>query len=162
MFDLLIQIPGPMFLVLFAGLSAICIFIGWLWVNADGSTRYPLPEPTHIDPLMIAALRGGENAVVRTAAFDLWERGLVQLEGKGQSAKIEALPSDQKPVGEIETEIYQFVQSRHKPGDLFSSPSLKSRLKKHLDMIYQKLEDLVDAIGLPKENLCTYCWDGKE
>jgi amidophosphoribosyltransferase len=27
---------------------------------------------------------------------------------------------------------------------------------------YQRLEDLVRAIGLPKEMLCTYCWDGKE
>ena len=27
---------------------------------------------------------------------------------------------------------------------------------------YQKLEDLVNAIGLPKEKLCTYCWDGVE
>ena len=25
---------------------------------------------------------------------------------------------------------------------------------------YQKLEDLVDAIGLPKDKLCTHCWDG--
>jgi len=25
---------------------------------------------------------------------------------------------------------------------------------------YQKLEDLVDAIGLPKKRLCTHCWDG--
>jgi amidophosphoribosyltransferase len=27
---------------------------------------------------------------------------------------------------------------------------------------YQRLEDLVAAIGLPKEKLCTYCWDGAE
>jgi amidophosphoribosyltransferase len=27
---------------------------------------------------------------------------------------------------------------------------------------YQKLEDLVKAIGLPKEKICTYCWDGAE
>lgn len=27
---------------------------------------------------------------------------------------------------------------------------------------YQKLGDLVKAIGLPKEKLCTYCWDGCE
>jgi amidophosphoribosyltransferase len=27
---------------------------------------------------------------------------------------------------------------------------------------YQKLEKLVEAIGLPKEKLCTYCWDGEE
>jgi len=27
---------------------------------------------------------------------------------------------------------------------------------------YQRLDDLVAAIGLPKEKLCTYCWDGAE
>jgi len=27
---------------------------------------------------------------------------------------------------------------------------------------YQRLDDLVDAIGLPKEKLCTFCWDGCE
>ncbi|MBA7532707.1 Amidophosphoribosyltransferase [subsurface metagenome] len=27
---------------------------------------------------------------------------------------------------------------------------------------YQRLENLVKAIGLPKEKLCTYCWDGVE
>jgi amidophosphoribosyltransferase len=28
-------------------------------------------------------------------------------------------------------------------------------------LAYQKLDDLVEAIGLPKGKLCTYCWDGK-
>ncbi|MCP4604165.1 MAG: amidophosphoribosyltransferase [Proteobacteria bacterium] len=27
---------------------------------------------------------------------------------------------------------------------------------------YQRLDDLVTAIGLPKKKLCTYCWDGAE
>ncbi|MFC1875775.1 amidophosphoribosyltransferase [Thermodesulfobacteriota bacterium] len=27
-------------------------------------------------------------------------------------------------------------------------------------LIYQKLPDLVDAIGMPKDKLCTHCWDG--
>jgi len=27
---------------------------------------------------------------------------------------------------------------------------------------YQRLEDLVSSIGLPKDRLCTYCWDAKE
>ncbi|NIM52812.1 MAG: amidophosphoribosyltransferase [Gemmatimonadales bacterium] len=27
---------------------------------------------------------------------------------------------------------------------------------------YQRLDDLVSAIGLPKARLCTYCWDGSE
>jgi amidophosphoribosyltransferase len=27
-------------------------------------------------------------------------------------------------------------------------------------LVFQKLDDLVEAIGLPKEQLCTHCWDG--
>lgn len=27
---------------------------------------------------------------------------------------------------------------------------------------YQRLDDMVEAIGMPKEKLCTYCWDGCE
>ena len=26
---------------------------------------------------------------------------------------------------------------------------------------YQKLEDLIEAIGLPRERICTHCWEGK-
>lgn len=38
---------------------------------------------------------------------------------------------------------------------------IRSRLKL-TSLIYQKLDDLVGAIGLPKEKLCTYCFDGCE
>lgn len=36
-------------------------------------------------------------------------------------------------------------------------------IRQELDLstlTFQKLEDLVEAIGLPKEKLCTHCWDG--
>jgi amidophosphoribosyltransferase len=37
------------------------------------------------------------------------------------------------------------------------------RERLHLTSLrYQTLADLVEAIGLPKEKLCTYCWDGAE
>ena len=29
-------------------------------------------------------------------------------------------------------------------------------------LAFQRLDDVVAAIGLPKERLCTYCWDGKD
>ncbi|MBW2664633.1 MAG: amidophosphoribosyltransferase [Deltaproteobacteria bacterium] len=37
------------------------------------------------------------------------------------------------------------------------------RIKQKLKLTslkYQKIEDLVEAIGLPKDKLCTHCWDG--
>jgi amidophosphoribosyltransferase len=36
---------------------------------------------------------------------------------------------------------------------------IRQRLKL-TSLKYQKLENLVKAIGLPKEQLCTHCWDG--
>jgi amidophosphoribosyltransferase len=37
--------------------------------------------------------------------------------------------------------------------------SIKQRLRL-TSLKYQKLENLVEAIGLPKDKLCTHCWDG--
>ena len=27
---------------------------------------------------------------------------------------------------------------------------------------YNRLDDLKDAVGIPEEKLCTYCWNGRE
>jgi amidophosphoribosyltransferase len=41
--------------------------------------------------------------------------------------------------------------------------AMVERIRKNLELTtlrFQKLDDLVTAIGLPKEKLCTHCWDG--
>ncbi len=41
--------------------------------------------------------------------------------------------------------------------------AMVKQVAKNLDLdslVYQRLDDLVEAIGLPKEKLCTHCWDG--
>ncbi len=41
--------------------------------------------------------------------------------------------------------------------------TMVDRIRQRLSLTslrYQRLDDLVAAIGLPKEKLCTYCWDG--
>jgi amidophosphoribosyltransferase len=43
--------------------------------------------------------------------------------------------------------------------------AMEESIRKRLDLTslkYQRLDDLVESIGLPKEKLCTYCWDGVE
>jgi len=45
------------------------------------------------------------------------------------------------------------------PENLAMADRVRDRLKV-TSLKYQTLEDLVAAIGLPKENLCTHCWDG--
>jgi amidophosphoribosyltransferase len=41
--------------------------------------------------------------------------------------------------------------------------AMVDKIRENLDLTsltFQKLNDLVEAIGLPKEKLCTHCWDG--
>ena len=41
--------------------------------------------------------------------------------------------------------------------------AMVEQIRKNLDLTslkFQNLDDLVEAIGLPKEKLCTHCWDG--
>jgi len=41
--------------------------------------------------------------------------------------------------------------------------AMVDKIREHLDLTtleFQKLDDLVEAIGLPKDRLCTHCWDG--
>jgi len=43
--------------------------------------------------------------------------------------------------------------------------AMVERIRRRLNLTtlrYQRLADPVEAIGLPKEKLCTYCWDGAE
>ena len=43
--------------------------------------------------------------------------------------------------------------------------AMLEQIRKRLNLTtlkYQRLPDLVEAIGLPKEKLCTFCWDGCE
>ena len=43
--------------------------------------------------------------------------------------------------------------------------NMKEALRKKLNLAsleFQSIDGLVDAIGIDKSKLCTYCWDGKE
>ena len=69
-----------------------------------------------------------------------------------------------KAINEIEGSSDKFL-------DVYADHSTKKyaamleRIQQRLHLTslrYQILDDMVDAIGLPKERLCTYCWDGCE
>jgi len=65
-----------------------------------------------------------------------------------------------KELGEDEEYLSEYADpdsERHK--------AMVERIRKRLglnSLRYQRLDDLVEAIGLPKEKLCTFCWDGAE
>ena len=62
--------------------------------------------------------------------------------------------------GESEEQLAEYADSTSE-----RYRAMVDRIKQRLGLTslkYQELGDLVAAIGLPKERLCTYCWDGAE
>ncbi len=67
-----------------------------------------------------------------------------------------------KAIKELEGVEDKYLDEFAKPGtDRYYAmiEKIRERIGVH-SLQYQKLDDLVEAIGLPKENLCTHCWDG--
>jgi len=63
-------------------------------------------------------------------------------------------------VGETEVDLSEYARA-----DSDKYAAMVENIRKRLNLTslqYQRLEDLVEAIGLPKEKVCTYCWDGAE
>jgi uncharacterized protein (TIGR04222 family) len=146
--EMLRQIPGPKFLVLFIVLIGTCIGIGWLWVNADRTKRYPLPGLTYYHAFVITALRGGRAAVIRTAVFSLWIQKLVEIEKVHRwwwfdkfevTIREHELRTELNP---IELEIHQFLHAPRSSRDLFRNASLKYRIERYLEPVYGELEEL--------------------
>jgi len=60
------------------------------------------------------------------------------------------------PAGEVDPEKYADPDSE----EFRAMVDCIGRQLNLTTLRYQRLDDLVKAIGLPKEKLCTYCWDG--
>ena len=69
-----------------------------------------------------------------------------------------------KAIVEIEGTADKFLEEYTDP-DSKRHAAMVERIRERLKLTslkYQRLPDLVEAIGLAKEKLCTYCWDGAE
>jgi len=67
-----------------------------------------------------------------------------------------------KAIMEIEGEEDKFLEEYATPGT-HRYHAMLEKIRERIGATtiqYQHLDDLVEAIGLPKEKLCTHCWDG--
>jgi len=68
-----------------------------------------------------------------------------------------------RTISEIEGNDTDVAKYRDPDGEPFKE--MVGRIRQRLglsSLAYQRLDDLVAAIGLPKDKLCTYCWTGED
>jgi len=67
-----------------------------------------------------------------------------------------------KVISKMETNAEEYLADFARAGsdrNLEMTEQIRSNLGL-TSLTYQRLDDLVTAIGLPKDRLCTHCWDG--
>jgi amidophosphoribosyltransferase len=69
-----------------------------------------------------------------------------------------------RAIGQIEGDRYDTgLLAEYARTDSPRYCAMVERIRTHLNLTtlrYQTLQDMLNAIGLPKEQVCTYCWDG--
>lgn len=79
-------------------------------------------------------------------------------------SKSEMVLAARRAIRELETDHEEHV-GEYVDADGPKHHAMVDRIRQRLGLTtlrYQRLGDLVEAIGLPKDQLCTYCWDGAE
>ncbi len=134
MLELIRQIPGPWFLLLYAAIIVGGLLFGRKWVNADDTGDRPLPDFARYDPLSLALLRGGVNEAIRTVVFMLVDKKLIAIDATSGKPVLQVMPGTAAGLGPMERDVYEAIRKGiANPGDLFKSAELRSRLEqKHL------------------------------
>ncbi len=66
-----------------------------------------------------------------------------------------------RAIDELEGEGADLKEYSNPDSEKYKNMVAKIAEKLDLDsLVYQRLDDLIAAIGMPKEKLCTHCWDG--
>ena len=79
-----------------------------------------------------------------TSEMDLITRRVIRdLEGDNKYVNLDVYSDPESP---------QFQTMVERIGEQLNFTTLR----------YNRLDDMIDSIGIPRERLCTYCWDGRE
>ena len=66
---------------------------------------------------------------------------------------------------EIEDEGNEIDLKNYVDPDTPEYADMVERMRKKLNFTslgFQRLDDMLESVGIGKEKLCTYCWDGRE
>lgn len=100
----------------------------------------------HIRPACPPLLYGCKylNFSRSTSDMDLITRRIIrEMEGEGKYVNLSAYSNPETP---------EYREMVKRIGDQLNFTSLR----------YHRLDDMMESVGIDKDKLCTYCWDGKE
>lgn len=122
----LINIPGPIFLIVFSVYAVGIILIFKRYVNKDYSLNYEVPEPTKLEPIDIAILKNGVKGAITTSIFNLWRLKGVDISKNKNSIVLKQKPTDTSKFNKLEKTIYKYILSPKFYRQLYMKTSVKT------------------------------------
>lgn len=156
MIDNLINIPGPVFLIVFIVYAVVIIWIIKRYVSKDYSCHFDIPEPTTLEPLDIAILANGVNGAIITSMFNLWRLKGANISTNKNSILLKQNPTDTSKFNKLEKAIYNYIQQPKYYYHLYEKSSLKS-----IDKILQPNKTRLQEMHLASDSrVIFHHWKG--
>jgi len=142
MFDWLVEIPGPQFLVIFPIFVAgtLLIVLG-MYRLTEGKVDETVAIP-RLNPLELAILSGGETGAVELGYFELYRTGSLSFDHLNRvilERPPESMQSGLFPIGEI---LYKEASKQQFLHQLLNGGKKYSERKKYLELVTKKLQSL--------------------
>lgn len=139
------SIPGPVFLVLYGCVAAICIFAARMIAASDNSRDSRMPEAGRFGPYAVACLRGGIPAVIQAALFALHHYGYIVVTeekkflGTGVSLAVNMRASGD--LNEIEKAVLDRVTYSEGGADLTNDKSLRAHIQSLMAGVLAQMQE---------------------
>jgi uncharacterized protein (TIGR04222 family) len=143
------DIHGPAFLIVYIEIAVVTVLLAYAVVLLCDKTRLraPPPVPSTFDPYELSYLRGGKNAVIRTALYSLHQLSLVDPTPRAwftdSKLVVKADLADGKALSGLEERVLRSLRSLGSPvkvSDLFKSDALGTDVEALCEPFRNRLE----------------------
>lgn len=159
MSDLIISIPGQVFLIIFSLYALAVIFIAKIIAKRDYTHTLEAPEPTHISPLDTALLKGGYKGAINVAIFYLWNSKHISIENNKNIVTLKKENSHLSNGDKLEKYILNKLSSPKSHSYFFSKeiiPEIKTLLAQNDEKL--KEQQLLADIKVKTHIWKTFTW----
>lgn len=154
MIEIIKEIPGPYFLLLYCVFSALIIILAKKFAEMDSTKEMEIPEPSKISPLDIALLNKGIKGAVIVSIFNLWRKKRIEIKKVKNNVTLKQISADLSGLNRLESVILRNSSSQKYYRHFFTKKSIKTIQ----DIIQPSKDNLENLKLLPTSEIKNRYW----
>jgi uncharacterized protein (TIGR04222 family) len=154
MIELLGNIPGPYFLLVYFVFSVVIIIIAKIIAGRDSTRNMEIPEPSRLSPLEMAFLSKGVKGAVIVSIFNLWKKKKIEIKQGKNSVILNPISNDFSGLNNIESHFLMRITGNMLYQDFFYWRSLKN----YKGMLQPNIDNLKNLNLFPTNEIKIRYW----